>query len=218
MFWTVPEIWAGQTVYVIGGGPSILKTDLSPIHDKPVLGINNAFMLGHWVDVTFFGDIAWWHLNFAELCRHPNLIVTCNATDIFKAMTRVKQVRKNNRNGLSWKGKNEVCWNNSSGAAGINLAILFGATKIVLLGFDMKRDEENGLHQGHNWHDKHDRKKAGPPLPTIYRDRFLPAMDTLKKGIQEMNDSGGHRKVIVVNATPDTVMDTFPKVALEDVV
>ena len=79
MSWTVPRIWEEGECFIIGGGISIVKqfdipTDivndviankrpvsdyssyLSSIHNKHVIGVNQAFRLGNWVDVVFFGD------------------------------------------------------------------------------------------------------------------------------------------------------------------
>ena len=54
--WKPPKIWKGGTAYIIGGGPSVNDADLSLIHDRRVIGVNNAYSLGGWVDVCWFGD------------------------------------------------------------------------------------------------------------------------------------------------------------------
>lgn len=53
---TPPKIWRGQTVFIIGGGPSINDTPLHLLHGRRVIGVNNAYLLGPWVDVCWFGD------------------------------------------------------------------------------------------------------------------------------------------------------------------
>ena len=215
--WNAPEIWPDQTVYIIGGGQSVLDLDLRPIHKRPVIGVNNAFEKGPWVDVTFFGDKRWWENNWKKLFRHPCLIVTNNNWQYFRKVDRVKQMKRNNRAGIWWRTQNELCWNKNSGGAAVNLAYLLGAAKIVLLGFDMKVGERKDLHSGHNWHDDHTRHHPKGPDDGIYKDRFIPAFRRIKVDLDQLNMNGnGRRQVEILNASPDSAMDYFPIVALED--
>lgn len=209
-------MWAGQTVYIIGGGPSISKMALHPIHKCPVIGVNNAFTLGPWVDITFFGDQAWWERECLNLLRHPGLIVTCLPSQMFTDMKRVKQVIRNDRVlGLHTKTQNRVYWNQNSGAAAINLAILLGAAKVVLLGFDFKTDKKNGHRQGHNWHKFHNPTAA--PAQDIYVNKFLKGFEAIVRDLKKLNEGGWHRQVEILNATPDSALEVFPKVTLEEV-
>lgn len=213
MNWTAPEMWADQTVYIIGGGASVLKTPLHPIHDRCVLGVNNAFTLGPWVDVTFFGDQAWWERECLALLRHPGLIVTCLPGKIFADMKRVKQLTRNNSLlGIHTKTQDQIRWNQNSGAASINLAILLGAAKVVLLGFDFKTDRKHGLREGHNWHDFHNQKAA--PAQDIYETKFLKGFKCIARDLEKLNNGGWHRKVEILNATPGSALDVFPRVSL----
>lgn len=213
-YWAAPEIWADDVVYIIGGGPSLLGMDLSPIHHRPVLGVNNAYMLGPWVDVTFFGDKLWWEQNYRKLLRYPSLIVTNNNWDYFSKIDRVKQMKRSPRAGLNWRSKDTLCWNDNSGGAAINLAFHFGASKIVLLGFDMKVDKEKGLRGGHNWHGEH---KNRTPEDFIYAQRFLPTMKRIKADLHMLNLNGSCiRHVEILNATPGSALDYFPMVNFED--
>lgn len=213
MFWTVPEMWADQTVYVIGGGPSLLETPLDDIHRCPVIGVNNAFTLGPWVDVTFFGDLSWWERECLNVLRHPGLIVTCLPQKVFTDMKRVKQLKRDDRTlGLYTKTRDQVRWNKNSGAASINLAILLGAAKVVLLGFDFKTDKENGHREGHNWHKFHNPK--APPAQDIYTSKFLKGFRCMARDLERLNAGGWHRKVEIVNATPGSALDVFPKAEL----
>ena len=63
MIWKVPKMWAGKTAFILGGGPSFNSLDLSLIHDRRCIGVNNSYMLGSWVDILWFGDSRWleWH-------------------------------------------------------------------------------------------------------------------------------------------------------------
>jgi len=102
-FWTVPPIWEGGEVWIIGGGPSIpvqfgvpdsvindvargrkhlsaMSPYLSPLHHRHVIAVNSAFKLGRWIAVLFFGDLGWYRKNKDEVTRFPNLKITCANT------------------------------------------------------------------------------------------------------------------------------------------
>lgn len=214
MIWNVPEMWADQTVYIIGGGPSVLETPLHLIHDRPVIGVNDAFTLGPWVDITFFGDDGWWNRECLNVLRYPGLIVTCLPIKIYTEMKRVKQVKRiKGHLGLHTKTRDRVKWNENSGAASINLAILLGAAKVVLLGFDFRTDKKKGFREGHNWHKRH----TSMPAQDIYKNKFFLGFKNIARDLKKLNDSGEWpRKVEVLNATPESALGVFPKVSLED--
>jgi hypothetical protein len=54
--WIAPKMWAGGTAFIVGGGPSLKGVDLTPIHHRRVIGVNNAYRMGNWVDICWFGD------------------------------------------------------------------------------------------------------------------------------------------------------------------
>jgi hypothetical protein len=80
MTWQVPLMWEDSDVWIIGGGPSVTKQFgipdevvqsvvkgtsppnvyspyMSFLHDKHVIGINVAYLIGDWIDIVFFGDV-----------------------------------------------------------------------------------------------------------------------------------------------------------------
>ncbi len=88
----------------------------------------------------------------------------------------------------------------NSGYQAINLAVHLGAKRIILLGYDMRQDGGRN-----NWHDE------ARPLasPDVYKQSMLPHFDTLVEPLRE-------RGVEVINATPDSALECFPKISLED--
>ncbi len=70
-YYNPPKIWAGDTAYVIGGGASVNSLDLSLLEDKHVVGVNDAYNLGDWVDVCFFGDKGWFHIHWKDWVKYP---------------------------------------------------------------------------------------------------------------------------------------------------
>lgn len=205
--WHPPKIWAGSTAYIIGGGPSVKQQDLSLIHDKHVIGVNNSYTLGDWVDVCWWGDMGWlmWHRK-RLLKRYHGLVATCNQNSnvIQKNKHWIKFFRRGKQMGVD-DTSGSVAWNKNSGCSAINLAWHFGVKRVVLLGFDMKVGPEGETH----WHNGHKKKPVSDPAATYNRFRKTTTFifkDAKKLGLE------------ILNASPVTTITVFPIVKLEDVV
>lgn len=178
--WNTPRMWEGETVCIIGGGPSLKGFDLTPTRGSKVIAVNNAYEIAPWADLLFFADCSWWQWNRNAVLRDfPLDRIIATATSDVKDVNheRIKRL---------WRDRNKWCedpqkvhgWD--SGTMAVNLAYHLGAAKIVLFGFDMQPGK-NGETQ---WHSKHKRRTA----VSNYKDNFIPrltgAVETLaKKGI-----------------------------------
>jgi hypothetical protein len=60
-FWSVPQEWPGETVFIIGGGPSVLEQNLELLRGRRVIVINSSVYAVPWADFLYFGDWRWWH-------------------------------------------------------------------------------------------------------------------------------------------------------------
>lgn len=219
--WKVERMWEGETAFVIGGGPSLkisaglpieendskkiysaISKYLKPIHNKNVVGSNNAFKLGDWVDACFFGDSRWFGWNMEALLHYSGILVTCQRTFDNPYGIAVKKLMKLQKPGLT-TDPDSICWNRSSGGAAINLATLFGAKRIILLGFDMQLVKETA-----NFHDDYpvQRKRAKGPY-----DIFLKPMKSIYGAAERQG-------IEILNATSKTKLNTFPRVKLKDVI
>lgn len=207
------EPWKGETAFIIGGGPSVNAVDLGPIKHRNVLGINNAYKLGEWVDVVFAMDCNWWlgtpeqtdgHYLLADdtwgpLYYHPAIKVT-QCQRLNKARyPNVHTLKVEQHEGIDTRPGKIACYKHS-GHGAINLAVKLGATRLVLVGFDMQKRP-----QGHNWHSDHTK-----PVPDdIYQKRFIPALRSTVKPLRE-------RGVEVINACPDSALIDWPRMSLEE--
>ena len=54
--WTAPRIWDGGECFILGGGPSLAAVDVGQLRGRRVIAVNQAYKLGDWIDVLFFGD------------------------------------------------------------------------------------------------------------------------------------------------------------------
>ena len=193
---SVPRLWPGSTVVCIGGGPSLTREDVEFCRGRaPVIAIKDAQRLAPWAEVLYSGDDKWWKwyrgapefsgLKFGlEPTRTPwpgvEILDITGDTGIEQAPTGLRT------------GSN-------SGYQAVNLAIHLGATRVLLLGYDMK--PTNGRD---HWFGSHP-YGATPPYQ-LFLDRFPTMVEPLKElGVE------------VLNVTRDSALDVFPRAALEQV-
>ena len=223
--WKIPKMWKGGTCIIIGGGPSmprqfgvpesiiqkVQEKKLSPkvysdymtsIHDQHVIGVNMAYILGDWIDVLFFGDRAFYLKEKQGIDKFKGLRVTSNV-ETGNAEGPIKLVQKHPRvvHGVSFIPE-YVCWNGCSGGAAINLAIHFGVKRIILLGFDMYIEDAKHQH----WHKAYPMVGANDVDNIEYKPHAFPRIAKRLKG-----------KIEVINASPESAIPSFPKMAFKDI-
>ena len=74
--WNIPELWPGSTIFILGGGPSLSKVDLGLIHGRRIIGVNQAFRLGNFIDILYFGDGQFYKDNLKDIKKFGGLIIT----------------------------------------------------------------------------------------------------------------------------------------------
>jgi len=210
-FWNVPILWPESTVFIIGGGPSLLQQDLTLLHDKRVIGVNQAFRLGPWVDVCWFGDKQWYSQNLPDIKEYGGLIVTCSVeAQANKRLKRVKYLGRSKQKGIEIKRRTHIAWNGNSGASAVNLAYWLGAKRVVLLGFDMKNPEDPKDMQSH-WHNHYEPKidkrtrKLIDPYPRFMKGWPVIKIDADRAGLE------------IINATPNSALTLFEYRSLEEI-
>lgn len=207
-------------VIIIGGGPSLTREQirLCSIAGCRTIAVNDAYLLAPWADVCYFADAKWWkwHTDGIDKVGFGSAEQVKYAFANFKGQKCSIGTSKNSisepevhflRNahepnhglGLSNDPERIVTgWN--SGHQAINIAVLAGAKKIILLGFDGRARKQDGKS---HWFGDH-------PTPTSsgsyehYRKSFS-AME------QPLIDAG----VRVINCSPETFIDSFEKMNLE---
>ena len=229
MHWQIPRMWDGGDCWIIGGGTSMPRqfgvpeeiiqqvknhtlpisaysAFLTPLHNKNVVGVNLAFLLGDWVSALYFCDAQIFRGFRSEIHKFKNLKLTCaNHIDrnLWHEAINLKRLKRDMRLGLSSKS-DMICWNHHSGAAAINFAALTGVKRIYLLGFDMKPDESGQTH----WHNgKLFYKK--PTGPGVFK-RFM-------KGFPHIARDAKYKGVEIINVSPDSAIPDFKKVSLSQV-
>jgi hypothetical protein len=236
-------MWKGGECFIIGGGPSLPRqfgvpeeivqrvmsgaqyptaysSYLEPIYKKHLIGINNAYQLGRWIEVIFFGDNSWYLAHCRMLAQYAGLKVTCNPRFYHKSVGRHDNIKylerdKNHRHGISTK-PGMVSWNDNSGFAAISLACHFGVKRIVLLGFDMRLDRDSVSH----WHGHH-REKYGDIKKREEKNKKgkakSPPFRRHLRGCQAIANDAKRMGVEILNASPKSAIKDFPRVKLSEV-
>lgn len=212
-YWTIPRLWPGSTVFILGGGPSLADVDLTQLRSKRVIGVNQAYKLGPWVDICWFGDKMWYPGQLPAIRDFGGLIATCAyETNLNKRWKRVKYVGRSKPSGIETAKRDRVSWNGNSGGSAVNLAYWLGASTVVLLGFDMKmpdnpRDRRARTHWHSDYEPKWDKRKAQLVNPYPRFMKYWPAIASDAKAAG----------LTILNATEGSALDLFPRVKLEEV-
>lgn len=196
---TIPRLWDGGTCWIVGGGPSLSRVDLTKIHRKRIIGCNSAFTLGDWVDVCWSVDGRFIDWNVERLAQFPGLKLSC--CDRLKVPPGIRLVARSRKLQGIETDPAQISWNKNCGGSAINLAYHFGVKRIFLIGFDMQVSAD-GMH---NWHKFH--KSA--PRSDVYVSRFIPAMEQIAKDAARLG-------LEIYNATPGSALTCFPLVNYEE--
>lgn len=146
----------GQNVFIIGGGPSLLKIlpDVHVLDNRNVISTNNAYQVFPNALFTHFGDRTWWMWHRERLAAEfKNPITSPAAAGV--AQTRdmerfgVTVFQHGDRKGGYATERYKVNGNNS-GHQAINIAGNIGFKNIILIGFDMSpTNPKTHWHEGH---------------------------------------------------------------------
>jgi hypothetical protein len=203
---TVPRLWPGSTIACIATGPSLVREDCERVRESGarIFAINDAYQLAPFADVLYSSDRHWWphHKGVPSFTGMKYGIGSAiGKANPFFHHPEITVLRNDGYTGLSTdpsglrNGKN-------SGYAAINLAVLFGAARIILLGYNLSY--LNGLSHFFGNHPPNMQNTAA-----LYPS-FRRAFATLVEPLAELG-------VEVINCTPHTSLDAFPIRDLNDV-
>ena len=188
--------WEGQTAFVIGGGTSLRGFDASVLRGKNIIAVNESGLtLTPWADVLFFADRQRHRWNADRMLLHEGRFKVTRSAGAARAPEGVKLVQFRCNEPFSTRPWQVSGW--CGGGSSLNLAAHFGASRIVLLGFDMAGLDFHDMHHNH-----------GPE--SRYAEKFIPAIEVMAPGLKA-------RGIEVLNATPGSRLTCFKRVELQDV-
>lgn len=171
-----------------------------------VIAVNNAYRIAPWADMCYFADSQWWgwHKDKPEFRAFAGEKCSIQNTGMMVDDGAVHLLRNRNfpshGTGLSLDPEYLVTGSHSGWQA-LNVAVLAGAATIVLLGYDAR--EPAAGHPGHFFGEH--------PIPTPIA-AFAAYRHAFKAGAAAVKAAG----VRVLNCSPDSAIDSFPKMALEE--
>jgi len=198
--WEFPD-WSKDVVAIVASGPSAKEVDLEPFKDKfKFLAVNNSWQLVPWADVLFAADGGWWQSNKETLEKFNGMKVTLDALASREMSIHLIKLYKG-QHGISTDKRGQIGMGQNSGFYALNLAVQFGAKKIILVGYDMNIDR--GLH----WHGPH---KKGLTNPNPFRLKiWAKLLDSQASILKKLG-------VEVVNASQVSVLTAYKKVSLTE--
>ncbi len=205
-FWKCGRAFEGETVFLLGGGPTLTDLRLKSIVGRPVVGVNNCLYLGHeLVTVLFFGDAKWYWWNRDAVQRGR---MFWNVTLNRIAKNNAKTIENEPKLLIMGEGKNgldarpdHLAWNRSSGACAIDLCVHLGAKTIVLCGYDMRR-----VNNKKNW------------MPHAQEKTNQNPYEYMLGTLQTIEDASKKIGVKILNATPGSAITCFEKIDYSEAV
>lgn len=203
-FWTVEEEWKGQTVAILGGGPSLNVADIERVRAAGcrIIAINNAYELAPLADILYFADGHWWewHRDKKAYRRFAGRKVTIGNAHVVQREPGILALRNYGKEGRLCEHRDGTYTGSSGGFQAATLAVHLGAARELLLGFDMRV-----VNRRTQWHDAHQRSTPHD----VYREHMIPAFVSAAPQFAT-------RGVEVINCTPGSALTCFPIMSVEE--
>lgn len=192
----VARLWPGETVVCIASGPSLTQEDVDFVRGKArVIVVNTSYLMAKWADVLYACDERWWRWNRGAKDFPGMRFALTKASKPYG----VQILRNTGTNGLE-HDPSGIRNGRNSGYQAINLAVHFGVSRIILLGYDMQLGPKRKAH----WHSDHPNRMASPYA------KWVPMFDTLVSPLRKLG-------VEVINCTRSTALECFPRMTLAEV-
>lgn len=198
--------WSGASALIVAAGPSAKKIGPGAITGGRggfrVIAVNESWRLFPNADVLYAADSLWWRQSqgcpdFHGLKVGGQEFGEQVAWNVH--IVRVESERKDRHNFLT-DDPGTVGNGRHSGFQAINLAVQFGAKRLILLGYDYH--DREGLH----WHGKHPRPLGNPTVQKF--EQWRRSIDDAAPGLAKLG-------VEVLNASIGSALTAFPFVALD---
>jgi hypothetical protein len=194
--------WRGQACAIIASGPSAKAAPIDLLRAKArIIAINESWQLCKWADVLYGCDAAWWRMRQGvEAFGGLKISQDREACDQFKDIRKVTVMSRSNDLLVDTPGT--IGSGGNGGFQGINLAVQFGAARLLLIGFDMRVD------LGEHWHPRH-----YPPLSNPHPNDNLPRWRAAIDGAATVLRSLG---VTVINCSTVSLLKAYPKMTVQE--
>jgi hypothetical protein len=196
--------WAGRRCIVAASGPSLTPDVAALCRHERVLAVNDAYKLIPWAEVLYACDAGWIDAHkgapdFQGQRWTSHGMRPLNDKRRIAGRYDLHIIGGEDGEGFSLDPRC-IHYGGNSGFQAVNLALLFGANPVILVGFDMQRVDGRDHFFGN-----HPPGLIAPGPFGQWIENFRRAAALLPPEIR------------VLNATPNSALDAFPMVDLERV-
>ena len=193
---TIDRRWEGRTVVVAATGPSLTPAVADRCRGHDAIAVSDAWRLMPWAPVLYSCDAKWWRYHRGcpdfrgeKWTAHG----AGNDKQDIAATYGLRCVAGAQGAGFS-RRQDVIHYGSNSGFQALNLAILFGAARIVLVGFDMQGRHFFGAHP-------HPLVNSDPRRFVRHFERAVPSVPA---GVE------------ILNATPGSALTCFRAASLDE--
>lgn len=193
--------WSGRCI-VAASGPSLTEAVAARCRGERVVAVNDAYRLLPWAEVKYACDQAWWEIH------HKNVLSGERWTSHSLSPKNDKRAISDQLGLMVIEGRNGdgfshdpavIHYASNSGFQAVNLALLFGADPIILVGFDMREVDRKRHFFGNHKAPLRDGHQFGPWIASFAR------------AAKTLGDSPR-----IINATPGSALTCFPMLPLDE--
>lgn len=189
---------------LVAGGPSLTAPDVAHCRGRArVLAVNDAWRLAPWADLLYAADGAWWRAHRGVPGFAGQRVTQNHGSDDVKAAREfgIPMVNVAIKAGLS-DTPGLLHSGHNSGHQALDLAVQLGASRILLLGYDMQPRADGVRH----WFGEHPAglNRTDPNTFALWRVAFAQAAEDCRR-----------RGVEVINCSRVTALDCFPRLPIE---
>jgi hypothetical protein len=200
---TVTPRWRDEPVVIVAApGPSLTPEVAEQCKGFPTIVVQDAYRRLPWAEALYACDLAWFlHHKGAQDFQGEIWSTTDTGNNDKRHVADnygVRLVEGKHADGFSTDPA-VIHYGHSSGFQAVNLAILFGAKRIVLVGFDMRKVGGSSHYFG-----EHAKPLRNPSSFGAFIRAFEAAAKAMPPG------------VTIENATPGSALRAFPIMPLQE--
>lgn len=188
-----------STIAIFAGGPSLTQEAVNKCQHLISIAINDSYLLAPWATYHYFCDKQWWswHHDKPQYRAYQGIRITAEPAVSAAWPPDAYRVRGAQASGISTDPE-VVNYGKNSGYQALNVAVLMGARRIILLGYDMKIAKSGAAH----WFGDH---------PNKVRSNYPSWLSGFSVAADQLAEMG----VEVINCSPDTALTCFKQMSLE---
>lgn len=181
-----------MVVVVLASGPSLTAEDIEQTEGMKTIAVNQTIFTAPHAEYCYAYDDKWWIEYGEEVKKLKCNRVTCSIKAHTLGAERLPKA--------SGKFDGSFAVGSSSGAHAICLAVMLGATKVILLGFDCQHTEGKRHH-----HEDYPDGFGNADRP----ERWIKEHEKIAQGAKNLG-------VRIINCTRHTALECYEKQALSE--